>query len=1006
MRSKMGQTSSQMVASQAPTQNQDVPLTSQPPSQISQLDGALDEQNTQKRVDDSMNVGTETIKKAKKKKGRDSTRQGRKSIPQHVRGHAIRPSQEIPDTQDDVQADVGAVDKREHGSGKALEQQDSSQAIAVSQTSKPKNVKVSRKQKRLHWDGDHAEPTVVNGHTEGASFNAINLNPVEESNDEPSSKPNKRKRKDLELERLQTDAEDFAPDHKSTPKPQPAVKHQKYSKIVKTQEVIEEHPERNESPQVVVPQSSPPGESRPAKRQLDNNATRQGNIADASESQAKRQRPKQAKERQHTRQRQAKVPKASSQPTQNAEVDGTEAVGDRALEQSVASAADATQDDPNAESRMADGMPTPPESPGGAAPNAAPGDGNENADERERADQNEAQVQNTQQEVLPATQEPPKAKRSKKRKRAAEEATVASSRAINDDGGKAGDKGHTDQTKTGYAKTKKHKSSDKVRDGDATDDDCEEMNNDDNASADDHGENEARKPSKESKKSKTHPPDDVDYTKVSKEGRGEVSGMWSKEERSLADEIFDGVCRVTAVPPEELKVNMIDWKNPTPHLQQLKDELYEAFPKRDLKSIARFCQRRYNSYDRGKWTEADDQRLREAYALNPAQWTAISDDVGRFWEDCRVRWRDVLSRTTKAETGPWSREEEKKLAEAVRECREIVVKETTDQDVRENPEKADALISWKVVAEKMDNTRVAKRCREKWAKIKHFDLSEDIPATTAPQPVEGDKKLSKRLREVEYLYQQCDSGDIYDMVCEICTAIPDVSRVFEQETTFWSVIAVKNPDSKFKSSLRRRAFWAAIEEYSCGAVRNAETLAGKAHALKKRMEGLARKGKVQMARSYVAPSPKKKKEKRTKKGESNEGDDEARPKKEQKKSQKPSANEGKANDGELHHDPIEATRKSADRHNPNKRDPHGKPGKPNYKSADIVVNSDDEAEQVEPVAETQKQPTAPRQLTEERSLGDDNDPELHPSTFMEMCTGKGKRVRGKGKGGSRKKSKA
>ena len=1008
----MGQTSSQMAASQAPTQTQDVPLTSQPPSQMPQLDGTQDDEpRTQERVDNSMEAIADTVKKAKNKKGKTATRTGRKSIPQHMRGHAIQPSQEILDTQEDVQADGGAVDEREGKPGAASEQQDSSQGIAVSQTTKPKNAKASRKQKRLHGDRDHVEPTVVNGHAEGASFNAINATIVKENNDEPSSKPNKRKRKDLELERLQKDAEDFAPDYESTPKPPPAVKRQKRLKTVKPQEVIEEQPERENSPRVVVPQSSAPERNEPAKHQPEEHAThRDDEAAEASNPQAKRKRAKKAREPRNTQQSTAEPSNTRSQPTQNAELDEADADDGHTAAQTITGVAGATQGDPNADSRMADGMPTPPESPGVATQSAVPGDGNGNVNTAQTDQQNAAPTQGTQQEGMPVTQETSKIKKPKKRKRAADETATSNPEKANHEESRDRDQGDAKKTRNERVKSKKRKSSDKVPDDDAAYDDDQEMNDEDHANADDTNEIEKKKTHKKPKKPKKQQADEVDYTKVSKEGRGEVSGTWSKEEKALADEIFDGVCRVTAVPPEELKVNTIDWRNPTPHLQQLKDELYEAFPKRDFKSIARFCQRRYNSYDRGKWTEDDDQRLREAYALNPDQWTAISDDVGRFWEDCRVRWRDVLSRTTKAETGPWSREEEKKLAEAVRECREIVVRETTDEEIRENPEKADALISWKVVAEKMGNMRVAKRCREKWAKIKHLDLSVDVPATAASQSTEGDKKPSKRIREIEYLYQQCDSGDIYDMLCEICTAVPDTSRVFEQETTFWSVVAVRNPESKFKSSLRRRAFWAALEEYSCKAVRDTETLAGKAHAAKERMERLAKKGRVQMLRSYVAPAKKVKKAKEGKGNEVNtaEVNGEAPPKKKQKKSKKPSAKEGEAINAELPHDRIKATQEQAHKPQPNKRDPHAKSGRFNYKSADIIVNSDDEGEQVEQVAETQQQPTAERQQTEERSLGDDNDPELHPSTFMELCTGKGKRIRekGKGKDGSRKRTRA
>ena len=959
----MGNSSSQAVASQAPTQ--DVAVTSQPATQIPALDGTRDEEpQTLERVASTMDATVEdTVKRAKKERMKDTSRAKKKSVPQHTRGFAIQPSQEILDTQEEEQAQAGAGDGELEADG--------GEEIVASQSAEPESNtaakrKAQHKKRRLPWHTDDAEPTNEDANLEPGLLEEIQVNTLREDA-APSTKQKKRKRKDIELERLQKDAEDFAPEIESTPKPKPAVKRQKRAKDIDRPETIEEHSGLENEDQDVTENAKPDQRTKAARHQEDGAAVSKDVGTGAAKSKAKRK--KQPKAGAGLEDAEPADTVASNSTTRREEGGDSSAQLQNELqeadeEQAALGAENTAPSVGDREDPPADSIPTPPESPDAPAPDPAQADDND-------VDEVQARDESSHED---------------------DPAYVASAGASGDSPKAQPRMRSTNQT----MKKRKRAPENAESDEEAT-------------------------PKEQSKKAeqKKVPTDDDE---VSPKQRGQVQGTWSKEERARADEIFQDVVRVTAVPDWELKANIIDWKNPTPHLRQFKEELYEAFPKRSLKSIMRFCQRRYNAFDRGKWNEEQDQLLREAYELFPDQWTDISDHVGRFWEDCRMRWRDVLSREgAKAETGPWSREEELKLARAVKECRELVVKEMEDEELLDDPEKVDALISWKVVAEKMDNARSAKRCREKWARIKHQDFStEAAPAVT--QPIKNSKP-SARLHQAEKEYQQCEAGDVYDMMVEICEAVPDTSRIFEHETTFWSVVAVRNPESKFSSSLRRKALMAAIEDYSCKAVREADTLAAKAMGVKRRMEAMERRGELELVRVYHGKVKAKKAD-----VVKNAADVEEDPAKEKTKSKKGA---GKAKDLAGDEAGPQAARKvKGPSHKPNskptKRSSAQKPkDKATYKSADLIVDSDaDEDDEGAPdegeVAQSPAGNSAPvgdeddeedsndgkggrraRQQTEEvNSLGSDS-PRLDRSSFIEMMKG-GKRVRAGGKKGGKK----
>ena len=341
--------------------------------------------------------------------------------------------------------------------------------------------------------------------------------------------------------------------------------------------------------------------------------------------------------------------------------------------------------------------------------------------------------------------------------------------------------------------------------------------------------------------------------------RGSVNGLWTTAEKKIADDVFNRVCLQDSVEPWELHASIKDWAN----ADSFKNEINEAFPRRTTTAIRKFAQRRFTSFERGPWTEEQDEALRRAYAAEPDRWTTISDYTGRAPEACRDRWRNVLKYGGTMETGPWSREEEEKLIRAVGDCMDVVQENCKDEEARNDLDHLESMIEWNTVAEKMEGKRSKKRCHDKFQKLKirrdsykktQEDGGRDLNAPQFPTGL-GEDQQSKKLKSIETAYRQFKPGDVYRVLAEIVEAIADPKVVYHDESTVWSIVSVKHPSSKFKSALRRRAYYDAVETYSSKKVKRATTIAAKAKAVWKGMTKLARKGELVLAEGYQIDGP-------------------------------------------------------------------------------------------------------------------------------------------------------
>lgn len=408
-----------------------------------------------------------------------------------------------------------------------------------------------------------------------------------------------------------------------------------------------------------------------------------------------------------------------------------------------------------------------------------------------------------------------------------------------------------------------------------------------------------------------------------------AKGPFTEAERNTVDDIFATMLKDSSMNESDFRASIQTWREAT----EFKQAVHEALPHRPKPAIRKFCQRRYHNLERGAWSAEDDDSLRRAHAANPGAWTQISALVGRTAADCKDRWKNSLMLEKTMQLGPWSQDEETALTKAVDDCvKEIKEANKGDKALTKDRAKMEGMISWATVAEKLGGTRSAKRCNEKWQRMKHRAHS---TAYTQPPIATGAnaESQSKKLRQAAHRYNKCGAGDHYDILTEIHTAIPDHEQDYALESTFWSRVAVANPKSRFDSAMRRRGFYDAQEKFKDD-VPAQRTMAGTAKALADHLEERLGLEGLQDQRKWV---PKK------------------RAKKEKAKE-----------DDEAEEEQLEVARP------PFAKPPREKPSKKSaqqaakaFKSAEKVEHSEseeeeDEGEEAEPEAEIQSSPSPDR----------------------------------------------
>ena len=322
-------------------------------------------------------------------------------------------------------------------------------------------------------------------------------------------------------------------------------------------------------------------------------------------------------------------------------------------------------------------------------------------------------------------------------------------------------------------------------------------------------------------------------------------GPLTLREKTMVDNLFEETVNSTDMSDADLRSLIKNWKQAT----VFKEAVETALPDRPVAAIRKFCQRRYHNMERGPWSPEDDESLRNAYAAHPDKWTEISALVGRTGADCKDRWKNTVSIQDTMQLGPWSQEETVALIKAVDQSIKELKKANMDTKGLGRAE-LERMLSWAEVAKRLGGTRSAKRCNEKWQKIKR-DETTGRPSMPAQPLADGldFATSSKKLRKIEKAYNQCDIGDLYDILTEIHTALPNPNQHFDHESTMWAIVASKNPGSRFSSAMRRRGLHDAADVYKAE-VAEEPTISGRAKALAEYLEGQWGRGVLAEKRAY------------------------------------------------------------------------------------------------------------------------------------------------------------
>jgi len=240
----------------------------------------------------------------------------------------------------------------------------------------------------------------------------------------------------------------------------------------------------------------------------------------------------------------------------------------------------------------------------------------------------------------------------------------------------------------------------------------------------------------------------------------------------------------------------------------------EVLPHRNRRAVQRYCRRHYNNFQRGRWTDEQDELLRTAYAETPNKWVKIGERVGRMPEDCRDRWRNHVS-LDQRHTDVWTQDEEHRLAAAVSECLRAVqanMETTFDRD------QEDDFIAWNVVVQKMNGSRNRLQCSMKWRKIKARILREEAAQRERAAAIERGEIVREEedmhsdgmtsphtttrwKAEAHRRFDEMTVGDMLDVTRE--TLYGAQMGAFSSKNTFWAVVTRLHGGSPWTTADRK-----------------------------------------------------------------------------------------------------------------------------------------------------------------------------------------------------------
>ena len=190
-------------------------------------------------------------------------------------------------------------------------------------------------------------------------------------------------------------------------------------------------------------------------------------------------------------------------------------------------------------------------------------------------------------------------------------------------------------------------------------------------------------------------------------------------------------------------------------VKDLWDEVCGQLPGVLRKDVYQVVRRNFHNFVRGPWSAEQDEELREAYDRSPGKWQQISEEINRFPEDARLRYRDHVSNNHDQKKDVWTLEEEEKLRSVYDEyIGRIRAEKAVSNDVELLNTSDESLIDWNAVSVAMGRTRNRLQCHQKWKRLMNREASESTrlgPLSDVPWRIEQAMRKSSRLSSTDKL---------------------------------------------------------------------------------------------------------------------------------------------------------------------------------------------------------------------------------------------------------------
>jgi hypothetical protein len=164
------------------------------------------------------------------------------------------------------------------------------------------------------------------------------------------------------------------------------------------------------------------------------------------------------------------------------------------------------------------------------------------------------------------------------------------------------------------------------------------------------------------------------------------------------------------------------------------DEIKHINIQRSLDRMRRHIRQTYHQFKSGAWTDEEDERLRNLYAMHPNKWKMISVGMGdRSMHDCQNRWRDYLQYGDKLKSSRWDPEEEELFMRAITTVAQRDEDHRAESGLPPLDEYTTKDISWQQVSREMDNTRSRIQVVAKWRNLQKRDPPPHIQVEHKPR---------------------------------------------------------------------------------------------------------------------------------------------------------------------------------------------------------------------------------------------------------------------------------